>query len=434
MANNSVVTPNPPAAPAIEPGLLHVFRLLATIRVGLTLFSTLEMVGRSRIGLQEPLTPYWIVLSLLDTLILLAYLSWSRLQRWLGRFYLPLAILIATIGPVAVQYTLRMQKVPVDYRDILRAWQLLPILLIPLVITAWQYAFRYVLGFSIGTMFLDMLIIRLLVPAERVSIILDLKGIQIPLLAGIMGVLINRTIVFVAVGFMVNRLMKTQREQRAALLSANAQLTHYATTLEHLTVSRERNRLARELHDTVAHTLSGLAVQLDAADALWETSPAEARTLLGQSLSATRDGLTETRRALQDLRAAPLEDLGLRLALETLVNASATRSGLAAEVHLAEYNDSLAPAVEQCVYRVAQEALENVIRHADASRVTVTLACHETHAALIVQDDGHGFDPAGAAQDDHLGLRGMQERAAMVGGKLTVESAPGQGATVRLEI
>ncbi|MBN2002791.1 MAG: sensor histidine kinase [Anaerolineae bacterium] len=434
MTTTPPVVTNLSAAPVIEPGLLHVFRLLTTIRLGLALFSTLELVAGPTLGMREHVTAYWVFLSLLDTLVLLAYLSWPRLQRWMGRFYLPIAILISVVGPVAIQYTLRMQKIPVDYRDIIRAWQLLPILLIPLVITAWQYAFRYVIAFSFGTMFLDMLIMRLLVPVERVSIILNLKGVQIPVLVGIMGVLVNRTTVFVAVGFMVNRLMKTQREQRAALLSANTQLTHYAGTLEHLTVSRERNRLARELHDTLAHTLSGLAVQLDAVDALWETDPVEARALLGQSLAATRSGLTETRRALQDLRASPLDDLGLTLALETLATATAARAGLEAEVHLVEYRDGLTSAVEQCLYRVAQEALENVARHANASHVTLTLARQDAHVTLTVYDDGQGFDLTGAVQDDHLGLRGMQERAAMAGGALAIESAPGQGTTVRLEI
>lgn len=434
MTTNPSIAPNLPAAPTIEPGLLHVFRLLTTIRLGLTLLGSMEPVRGPTLNLREHHPTYWIFLGLLDVVVLLAYLSWPRLQRRLGRFYLPLAIVLSTVGPVVVQYTLRMQMVPVNYRDIIRAWQLLPVLLIPLVITAWQYALRYVLWFSIGTMTLDMLMVRLLAPLERVTIIPTLKGVEIPVLLGVIGVLVNRAAVFVAVGFMVNRLMKTQREQRAALLSANARLTHYASTLEHLTVSRERNRLARELHDTVAHTLSGLAVQLDAVDALWEANPAEARTLLGQSLSATRSGLTETRRALQDLRASPLDDLGLTLALETLTTATAARSGLTTEVNLADYSDGLTPAVEQCVYRVTQEALENIIRHACAAHVTVTLARHEAHVTLTVQDDGQGFDPTGAAQEDRLGLRGMQERAAMIGGALTIASASGQGTTVRLEI
>lgn len=435
MTINPSITSNPPAvAPVIEPGLLHVFRLLTTIRLGLTLLGTLELVRDLWLGLREHYPTYEIFLSLLDVALLLAYLSWPRLQRRLGRFYLPIAIVLSTAGPVVVQYTLRMQMVPVNYRDIIRAWQLLPVLLIPLVITAWQYAFRYVLWFSIGTMTLDMLIIRLLAPLERVTIMPNLNGVEVPVLLGVIGVLVNRAAVFVAVGFMVNRVMKTQREQRAALVSANAQLTRYATTLEHLTISRERNRLARELHDTLAHTLSGLAVQLGAVDAVWETDPGEARTLLGQSLAATRDGLTETRRALQNLRASPLDDLGLTLALETLITATAARGELTAEIHFAEYDDEITPAVEQCIYRVAQEAMENVARHAGASHITVTLAQREARVTLTVHDDGQGFDPTHATQDDCLGLRGMQERAAMVGGALNIESVPGQGTTVRLEI
>ena len=125
-----------------------------------------------------------------------------------------------------------------------------------------------------------------------------------------------RSIILGILGVLEYRIMASQRKQRAELVEANEKLTHYALTIEQLTVSRERNRMARELHDTLAHTLSSVAVELEAVKTLVKPKPAEALKLVDQSLGITRNGLNETRKALQDLRALPIEDLGLTLALE----------------------------------------------------------------------------------------------------------------------
>ncbi|HNT76422.1 MAG TPA: sensor histidine kinase [Anaerolineae bacterium] len=418
---------------AIEPGLLATFRLLTAIRLGLTALASLENLGEGPLGRYHTLSPR-MLLSLVDGIVLWLYLSWPALQRRMGRFYLPVALGLATVSPVIAQYTIPLHMVAINYRSIIRAWQLLPVLLIPLVMIAWQYNFRYVLGFCIGTLLLDIALVRIIVSPDRIAALLTLEGVQIPVLVGVVGVIVNRTAIFVAVGFMVNRLMKTQRTQRTALLEANLRLTHYAGALEQLTISRERNRLAREMHDTLAHTLSALAVQLGAVDALWDADPVEAHALLAQSLTVTRTGLTETRRALHDLRASPLDDLGLTLALRGLAESLTARNGLAVDVDIPPTLDDLPPAVEQCLYRVAQEALENVTRHAAAQHVVIRLERAAERVVLTVQDDGQGFDPATADTANHLGLRGMRERAEMVGGILAVESHPGQGTTVRLSI
>ncbi len=417
----------------IESGLLPVFRLLTAIRLGLTALASLEGLGGGPFAAQH-FGPSVTIFSVVDAVLLLGYLSWPRLQKWLGRAYLPLGIFLASAGPILIQHVVRQQADPVGLGDVLRAWQLLPALLIPLFIVAWQYDFRRVLLFSIGTTVVDVTLTRWLIPVDGISGVVSFDNPYTLMFLGVMGVLVNRMTIFVAVGFMVTRLMRTQREQRAALLQANVKLTNYATALEQLTTSRERNRLARELHDTLAHTLSALAVQLGAVDALWDTDEAEARHLLGQSLAVTRSGLTETRRALHDLRATPLEDLGIALALRTLGESAAARNGMAVDVEVPERLEALSPAEEQCLYRVAQEALENVSRHAAARHVTVRLDSTAEVITLTISDDGQGFDLAAADVEQHLGLRGMRERADMVGGTLTVESTPGQGTTVKLTI
>jgi len=417
----------------IEPGLLPVFRLLTAIRLGLTALASLEGFGGGPFA-DRQFGRATAVYGIVDVALLLGYLSWPRLQKWLGRAYLPLGILLASAGPILIQHLVRQPADPVGMRDVLSAWQLLPALLIPLFIVAWQYDFRRVLLFSIGTTVVDAILTRWLIPVESIRNAILSDSSYALMFFGVMGVLINRMTIFIAVGFMVTRLMRTQREQRAALLQANVKLTNYATALEQLTTSRERNRLARELHDTLAHTLSALAVQLGAVDALWDTDEVEAQHLLEQSLAVTRSGLTETRRALHDLRASPLEDLGIALALRALAESAAARNGIAVDVEVAEHLEALSPAEEQCLYRVAQEALENVSRHAAARHVTVRLDSAARAITLTISDDGQGFDLAAAGVEQRLGLRGMRERADMVGGTLAVESAVGQGTTVKLTI
>jgi signal transduction histidine kinase len=234
------------------------------------------------------------------------------------------------------------------------------------------------------------------------------------------------------IGYMITRIMTTQRQQRPSLAEANTKLARYAATLEQLATTRERNRLARELHGTLAHTLSAVAVEQEAVSALWDADPAQARAMLEQSLSATRIGLAETRRALQALRSSPLEDFGLALAIRQEAESVAARANLALDLHIPERLDNLPPDVEQCIYRVAQEALANVAHHAQARRVKLNLLREDGRLVLSVSDDGCGFDPDTVDTEYHLGIRGMRERAKMVGGILSIDSEPGQGVTVRL--
>ena len=215
-------------------------------------------------------------------------------------------------------------------------------------------------------------------------------------------------------------------------------MQQYATTLEELSISRERNRLARELHDTLAHSLSALTVQLEAVSALWNTHPERARRLLDQASETARTGLAESRRALQALRASPLQDLGLILAVRELAEAAAKRSGAQLELSLPDRLDRCpSPIVEQGVYRIAQETLENVIRHAGARTIRVSLEQTSTEMTLAIADDGQGvnldaLEIAGADADDRFGIRGMKERSALIGGRLEISSQAGQGTTVRL--
>jgi len=244
----------------------------------------------------------------------------------------------------------------------------------------------------------------------------------------------GRMVIYPVVGFIVVRLVRGQKSDRKALAAKNVKLTQYATAVERLAISHERNRLARELHDTLAHTLSAVAVQLEALNKQLDQDPDNAQNTLKQLQELTRSGLQEARRALQALRASPLEDLGLALALRQLVESVSERSGIAIGLDAASDLDGLPPEIEQGMYRVAEEALNNAARHAHAQTVTVSLRRDSRALRLTVADDGVGFDPEAVPVEGHYGLVGMRERALLCSGHLEIASAPGKGTTVRLTV
>jgi signal transduction histidine kinase len=410
---------------ALEPGLLAVFRLFTGLRLAISAFGVVASLALPLVIHNLPGRPnnplLW--LNLVEVTLLLGYLSWPALQRRLGRFYLPVALLVASVAPIVESYLAQQIRLEAGVgveAQAAGAFQAFILLFIPLILIGWQYDFRSVVFFSLGTALLDGILGGFM------------AGPSLAKTLPLAGILFARTVSFILVGYMVVRLMSTQREQRRALAEANAQLTHYAAALDQLATSRERNRLARELHDTLAHSLSSVAVQLEGVRTLLDDDPAQAGTMLDGALAATRSGLTETRRALRDLRASPLEDLGLALAIRSLAESVASRHSLALELDLPEKVYNLSPDIELGVYRVAQEALENVTRHARAQRVKVHLAEEAGRLELTVSDDGRGFDVDGTGQEDRFGLQGMREHSQIMGGKLQVESQPGSGTTVRL--
>jgi signal transduction histidine kinase len=293
-------------------------------------------------------------------------------------------------------------------------WRLLIGLLAPLVIIASQYDLRGVALFVAAILGAETAVFLWLVP-ER-----------FPLL----GAVLIHAVVFGLIGYIVNRTVSAQRAQRQRLAEVNEQLAQHAATLEQLTLSRERNRLARELHDTLAHTLSAVSVQREAVDSAWHLQPEKAHELLVKSLAQTRSGLTETRRALRALRASPLDDLGLALAVRTLAESTAKRGGLKLELLIDEL-EPLGLEVEQQVYRIAQEALTNALKHSGADALRVAMTVRDGQLMLTVADNGQGIDDEALHANGHYGLRGMQERADLIGAVLEVSRGQ-QGATVRL--
>jgi two-component system, NarL family, sensor kinase len=190
--------------------------------------------------------------------------------------------------------------------------------------------------------------------------------------------------------------------------------------------AEERNRLAREIHDTLAQGLTAIALQLETADALLEGNPERARHAVQQALTLARANLEEARRSVLDLRAAPLEGRTLGEALSAIAEEYARTGNLQLKFDVTGDTRSLPLRIETGLYRIAQEALTNVLRHASATRLTVQLAAQPDEIRLIVEDDGRGFEPDKVPKDRY-GLIGLNERAKLLGGSLQLCSSPGDG-------
>jgi signal transduction histidine kinase len=216
----------------------------------------------------------------------------------------------------------------------------------------------------------------------------------------------------------------------AAIAIANARL--YEQTRE-LSIVAERNRLALDLHDAVSQKLFGLVLEAEAAATVLERDPAAAGERVGKLQVLAREALDELRSLVFELRPPELEKDGLGGTLRKHVEVL-RRLGLE-EIKLVLAGELPADAVrDREIFRIAQEALQNVLKHANAQHVVVRLGSGEGGVLLEVEDDGVGFDPdAPETRSRRLGLTSMEERAQRLGGTLEIRSAPGAGTTVRLE-
>lgn len=195
----------------------------------------------------------------------------------------------------------------------------------------------------------------------------------------------------------------------------------------------ERNRLAREIHDTLAQGLAAITLQLETADALMDADPKRAATALRQALKLARANLDDARRSVMDLRAAPLEGRTLSEALRALTQDFAARTGMQADFSEIGGQRPLPIRTEAGLYRIAQEALTNVERHAGADSVCVELTAVPESITLTIDDDGVGFDIE-RLPDDRFGLVGINERARLLGGTLELCSAPGEGTRLTITV
>jgi two-component system NarL family sensor kinase len=215
--------------------------------------------------------------------------------------------------------------------------------------------------------------------------------------------------------------------ERARLAEVSARLTR----------ADERTRLAREIHDTLAQSLTAIGLDLEGALRHLEGSPPRARERLERALSTTRSSLEEARRSVLDLRATPLAGRPLAAALAALGRAFTSQTGIPVHVRAGDA-PPLPLRMEAELYRIAEEALANVRQHADALAVEIVLRTTAQRVLLSIRDDGIGLAQAPAAQPDppdgHYGILGIRERVRLLGGRVQLASRPGRGTTISVRI
>ena len=323
----------------IEPGLLQVFRYFTSAE--LCYFSILILYSALQTGQGFAAVQIQWYLNFANNLLLFIYLSLPSLHRRLGRFYLPIALSLAAAIPALSNLVFLAPQS--SWQSVVEpTWLLVPTLLVIAVLLAWQYTFLAVLAFTAGAALIELIVVY--------SLVGEINADTLP----IVGLPLVQAFTFGMIGYIVSRMVAIQRAQRRELIRTNVMLSQHAATLEQLTLSRERNRLARELHDTLAHTLSGQAVNLEATKLMLEPGQPEVEAMLDQALVTTRNGLAEVRRALKDLRSQTVEDLGLPLAIRNLAMEAAARANFALDLEVADDFPRLDTEVEHAVYRIAQ--------------------------------------------------------------------------------
>lgn len=219
-------------------------------------------------------------------------------------------------------------------------------------------------------------------------------------------------------------------------IATTIERTQLAEQATRVALVEERNRLAREVHDTLAQGLTAITLQLEAADALLDSAPERARARLQLALECARESLDEARRSVLDLRAGPLERQALPAALAELARRFTEETAIPVDTRLALGSPRLPARVEAALYRIAQEALVNVRRHAQATHVALRLALRGNAVHLTITDDGRGFDTARGQPPARtgFGLLGMQERAHLLHGTMQVRSSVGAGTRISVAI
>ncbi len=232
-------------------------------------------------------------------------------------------------------------------------------------------------------------------------------------------------------GQMISDLAEANRRLEASM-AENAELhARLVAQAREAGIVEERQRLAGEIHDTLAQGLTGIIAQLEAAEHTRHHADAWSRHL-AQARALARANLTEARRSVHALRPEQLEEASLPEAMGTLARTWSQGSMIAADLETTGIVVRATPGTEAAVFRAAQEALSNVAKHAQATKVQITLTYLGDTLLLDVADDGTGFDPN--ATTDGYGLAGMRQRLSRVGGMLTVESSPGSGTILNASV
>lgn len=252
----------------------------------------------------------------------------------------------------------------------------------------------------------------------------------VPLLVGTIPMVIF-VVIYVTLYMRQNEARARAQSLAAELEQANRQLSEYAAQVEDLTIATERQRIARELHDTLSQGLAGLILQLEAADAhLSNNNQDKARGIISNAMSQARVTLADARHAIDDLRQSPTDDLDSALRLEVSRFSDATGIPV---LFQADPTSPLPDPVKEALVRVFKESLSNIANHANAQNVAIKMLTLEESLSVTIQDDGQGFD-ASAIPAGHYGILGMKERVRLIHGTFDIQSTAGKGTTLNIEI
>ncbi|NET38501.1 MAG: sensor histidine kinase [Cyanothece sp. SIO1E1] len=233
-------------------------------------------------------------------------------------------------------------------------------------------------------------------------------------------------LVLLFVLLLVNALL-AERQSRDRLTLANEKLRQYALRVENLATFQERNRIARDIHDSLGHSLTALNIQLESALKLSQTEPTKAQTFLQAAKQSGSQALKDVRQSVAALRADPLAGQSLPRAIATLAQDFHRTTGVMPDCDI-QLPSTMPTDISTAAYRIIQEALTNSCRYATATRIQINLQATSMALTIMVQDNGVGFRPD--QNTTGFGLQGMRERTLALGGRFTLESQPGSGCRI----
>jgi signal transduction histidine kinase len=223
----------------------------------------------------------------------------------------------------------------------------------------------------------------------------------------------------------------TERQSREKLAVANEQLRQYALRIEDQAVLQERNRIARDIHDSLGHSLTALNLQLETAVKLWSSDPDRATQFLARAKQLGSQALQEVRQSIWAMRSDPLQGQSLEEAIASLAQEIHRSTGISPACRII-LERPLPAEVTTALYRIVQEALTNICKYAAATEVKIQLQASPTSVCLVIQDNGKGFSVE--RNTTGFGLQGMRERTLALGGQFEIDSAPAAGCRIRADI
>ncbi len=351
---------------------------------------------------------------------------------------------IAALMMLLVQIGLYLGLVISNKKSPPQAW-LFPVYFISSLalwtVETWLFPQLFWVGFTyMGQMFGMLPLIQALVGTLYIflvdvflSIGLTIEGLGLPELFGLIAGWVSILVLLIY----MNHLGRTSQE-RARLIDELRQTQKALEASQEkeaeLAVLRERERLARDMHDTLGHNLAALAIQLEAVQRLYKVDPQAASATMDELKALTRSSMDELRRTLAGLRSPGLGSHPLTQALCELCVDFGQRSGVEASCSVDEKADELPLPLGEALWRVTQEALTNIERHANARKVALEVQVTRGEVNLTVKDDGTGFNPSAPVVKGHYGIQGMRERIEGLGGKVSIFSQSGEGTHLEIRI